>query len=245
MKLTTNTLALPGGRVANLALGAGLFALVTLTLTPQAAHAQDLSLDNFATGAGKIEAKTGTHQATQNGHGIVVGARTIVLTISSQTNSGNEFDQPIEVAVEPSKNTSVPSAFLWTVGYGALPRIDLIYGNSAPLALNLTPYDRLRVTFAGLTNALNFNIVAWQSNGVAGSAGCNLSPFSGVFTVDFALSAFVLNGGGPVDWSNIETLDIVFQAASLLGSPNLAITGFSAIPASDPPGSIPCGTSPQ
>jgi hypothetical protein len=36
------------------------------------------------------------------------------------------------------------------------------------------------------------------------------------------------------------TIDLIFQGG-FLGSPNLAITGFSAIPASDPPGTLVCG----
>lgn len=244
MKLQTTNFLSPATRVAGLAFSTGLLAVATLALTTRTIKAQDLSLDTFATGAGKIEAITGIHTATQTGTGIVGGTRSITLTISSSTSSGNPFQQPIEVSVRPSTNKQVPSAFLWTVGYGAFPRIDLIYGETTPLVLNLTAYNRLRVTFAGLSNELNFNIVAWQSNGAGGSAGCNLLPYPAPFTVDFPLAAFVLSGGGTIDWSNIQALDIIFQGGNLTGSPNLAITHFSAVPASDPPGSFVCGATP-
>jgi hypothetical protein len=237
MKLTTNAFQFPATRVANVALSAGLLALVGLALTPLTMRAQDLSLDNFATGAGKISATTGTHTATQTGDGIVGGSRTIRLGIDS---NGNEFQQPVQVQVLPSTATSVPSAFLWDVGYGALPRIDLVYGYTTSLGLTLTAYNRFRLSFNGLSVPLNFNIVAWQSNNVASENGCDLSYVQQPFTVDIFLAGFN-NTGAPVMWENIETIDIVFQGASITGSPNLAITGFSALPASAPPATFTCG----
>jgi hypothetical protein len=98
--------------------------------------------------------------------------------------------------------------------------------------LDLTGYERLRVDFGGLTGGLNFNIVVEQgSNGnIAGACGLNLAP-SGEnseatpFTVDFPLSAFTANSGGPVQWSDIIAIDLVFQGAS-----DLAVTKFLAIP---------------
>jgi hypothetical protein len=237
MKLNTNPFQFPATRVANVALNAGLLALVGLALTPRTLRAQDLSLDNFATGAGKISATTGTHEATQTGSGIIGGNRNITLASPS---GANEFQQPIQVQVLPSTTSSVPSAFLWDVGYGAIARIDMIYGNTTSLGLNLTAYNRFRISFNGLSSTLNFNIVVWQSNNVASSNACNLLVDEEPFTVDMYLAGFP-NTGAPAMWENIEAIDIVFQGGGINGSPNLAITGFSAVPASVAPGTVTCG----
>jgi hypothetical protein len=67
------------------------------------------------------------------------------------------------------------------------------------------------------------------SNNEAGGCGINLAPLPGPFTVDFPLDNFALSTTG-VDFSNTEALLMVFQ-----DSPDLAITGFYAVP----PGSAP------
>jgi hypothetical protein len=188
--------------------------------------------DNFTTAAGKVPAVTGVHNLTMPATGtsseIIGGSRYISLDAAS-----NPYLQPILVQVRPSASTTDPSSFLWSLGYGASARIDLIYGTSSgPMNLDLTGYDRLRVDFGGLTGPLNFNIVVEQgsNDNIAGACSINLGA-SGAnseaapFTVDFPLSAFTANSGGPVQWSDIIAIDLVFQGGS-----DLAITKFLAIP---------------
>lgn len=218
---------------------ANVVALAAIALTPGLMVAADFSLDNFATGPGKVSGVTGTHNGTETGTGIIGGSRSITLTIGGA--SDNPYQQPIQVQVLPSTAAGTPSALVWSVGYGSLPRIDLEYGATNSLALNLTAYNRLRVSFQGLSNVLNFNIAAWQASNNEGTAvGCNLAAYSAPFTVDFPLSDFILKGK-ELDWSNIEAFDIIFQGGSATGSPSLAITGFSAVPSSDPAGTFTCG----
>ena len=170
---------------------------------------------------------------TLNGSGIYGGTRFMQLNASGS----NPYQQPIQVQVRPSSATADPSSFIWSVGYGVYARIDLIYGQTTALNLNLTAYDRLRISFSGLTTPLNFNLVAWQGNGMGATCGINLSQTLYPFTVDFPLSAYVFSGGVPLDWSNIQAFDVVFQ-----GGPNLAITEFSAVPKGTAPASFSCAS---
>jgi hypothetical protein len=235
MKLKTNTFAHTATRVAPLSLGAVSLAAVAMAWMPQTMGAQTPPpangvLDNFATGGGKVAATSGIQTVTKTGSGIFGGSRYIQLSV----NTADPYQQPVQVQVRPSNSASDPSSLLWSIGYGATPRIDLEYGNppSAPLNLNLTGYDRLRVNFGGLTGPLNFNIEAYDINGVGGICGLNLVASGGngeanAFTVDFPFSLFAVAtlGGGTIDWGNIEFFDIIFQGGS-----NLAITKFLAIP---------------
>jgi hypothetical protein len=211
-----------------------LSAALALALAPHAMRGQTLNIDNFKTGSGKIGPLTTTKvTASQTGTGIVGGTRTTTL---DQT-GGSEFDQPSTVQFRPSSKTSVPSAMIWTNGYKAYPRIDLVYGSATSLGLNLSAYDRIRVTFNGLQQELNFNLEAWDASNVYGTCGINLSYYLTTFTVDFPLSA--ITGVGTVNWSNIASFDFIFQGG-YDGSPNLALTSIQAIPASTPPGTVTC-----
>jgi hypothetical protein len=211
---------------------------IPLALAPHVTQAQDLSLDNFKTGPGRIGPMTsGNKTASQTGAGIIGGTRTTELSFSGL----NEFVQPASVQFRPSSKPGVPPAMVWSVGYKAYPRIDLTYGSSTtPLGLNLSGYDRLRVSFDGLQQLLNFNVTVFDSSYIAGSIGCNIyfindSPL----TVDFRFADISRGDGGQINWAAIEILDFVFQGGNL-GSPNLAVTSIMAIPASDPPGTVTC-----
>ncbi len=225
MNTKTNAFAFP--RMAGQAVGASLLALVSLVLAPRTAQAQSQSLDNFATGVGKVSASSGVHTVQQTGSGIVGGTRTIILSVGSGTN--NPFDQTSVVQVRPSTKETIPSALIWDVGYAAASRIDLEYGNGAPLGLDISSYNLLTVSFNGLAGNLNFNIEAWQPDGESAMAGCNLGPVDYAFNVDLPMTAFTLLNGNEIDWSNISLIDIIFQAGTAADNSNLAITGFSAM----------------
>jgi hypothetical protein len=219
-------------------MAAVLLAGLTLALAPCVIRAQDLTIDNFKTGPGKIGPITsGAKTASQTGAGIIGGTRTTTL----QLDAVSEFAQPASVQFRPSAKKGVPSAMIWSVGYKAYPRIDLTYGASdAPLNLNLSGYDRLRVSFDGLQQALNFNVTVFDSSLIGGGTGCGVDFLGDVpITVDFPLSAMPRGDGGQIDWTSIEVIDFIFQGGNL-GSPNLAVTGIQAIPASDPPGMVTC-----
>jgi hypothetical protein len=125
----------------------------------------------------------------------------------------NPYNQPVQVEVRPSVSASDPSSLLWTVGFGASARIDLVYGLSTPLNLNLAGYDQLRLDFGGLSSGLHLDGGRLQHQPIA--ANPTFVPVA--FTVDFPLSAFTSNSGRAVDWSDIPVIDIIFQ-----GGPDLA-----------------------
>jgi len=219
------------GTGANRTRRAGVLAGVAMALIPQMMRAQTTVpadfkvLDDFTKGKVKIDATSGTTIKSQDHPEIVGGTRTISLELGTAAN--NPYGQPVQVQVLTDPGNGVPPAFLWSVGYGVLPRIDLYYGEGpSPMHLNLAGYDRFRIVFGGLTNLLNFNLEALQgSNNEGTTCGINLAPYPAPFTVDFPFSAYVLNGA-PLDFSDISVFDIIFQ-----GGTNLAITGFYAIPA--------------
>jgi hypothetical protein len=72
MKFKMNVVEQIATRAIKLTLGAGLLAMVAITL-PQTMRAQDLLLDNFATGAVRMEGTTAVTSATQTGTGIFGG----------------------------------------------------------------------------------------------------------------------------------------------------------------------------
>jgi hypothetical protein len=211
---------------------------IPLALAPRVIEAQGLSLDNFKTGPGKVgPIASGNKTGSQTGIGIIGGTRTTELSFSGL----NEFARKASVRFRPSSKPEVPSAMLWSVGYKAYPRIDLVYGSStAPLSLNLSGYDRLRVSFDGLQQLLNFNVTVFDSSYIGGSIGCNIHFINDApLTVDFRFADISRGDGGQMNWTAIEILDFVFQGGNL-GSPNLAVTSIMAIPASDPPGTVTC-----
>ena len=218
------------GTGAKLTRRASVLAGVAMALMPQTMRAQTTVpadfkvLDNFAKGDVKISGTSGTTTKSQDHSDIIGGTRTISLELGT----GNDpYGQPVQVQVLTDPGNGVAPAFLWSVGYGAVGRIDLFYGlGPSPMNLNLAGYDRFRIVFGGLTNVLNFNLEAVQgSNNEGATCGINISPYPAPFTVDFPFSAYVLNGA-PLDFGDISLFDIIFQGAA-----DLAITGFYAIPA--------------
>jgi hypothetical protein len=144
MKFKTNAFAHAATR------GAGLLAAAAMAWMPQTTRAQDLTLDDFSTGPGKLEATSGSHTVSQTGTGIVGGTRNISLVYGKKDKS--EFGQESTLQVRPSTSKNVPSALIWSNGFDATPGIELEYfglNQDTPLNLNLTNYDRFRVGFQG------------------------------------------------------------------------------------------------
>src|ERR1022692_4499994 len=120
MKLKTKVFALRATRVAHLSLGAGLLALVAMAWIPQTMQAQNLILDNFATGGGKVAATTGVQTVTQTGTGIYGWFRQIRLTVDNGSGvSTDPYQQPVQAQVRPSARASDTSSLLWSGRYWA------------------------------------------------------------------------------------------------------------------------------
>jgi hypothetical protein len=202
-------------------------------------------LDNFQTGAGKIAATSGTQSVTQPGSGIVGGGRNISIVYNPGAFS--QFGQPSTLQVRPS-TTKVPSALIWSNGFDARPLIEVAYAgpnDDTPLGLNLTNYDRLRFSFEGLSTGVVLDAAVWYGGSFQYDAAlpCALTASNSSFTVDLPFSAFTPEQLVPITWSDLDGLTIeITEATSPLNSPNLAITGFYALPATDPAGTVTCPT---
>jgi hypothetical protein len=220
-----------------------LFVLAIATLCQGVAVAQ-LIIDDFSTGADKKTLSTGSDDHIVTGT-MIGGERKTYFRVCQQipcTVAENEFAQSATFQTRPSKKAGVPSALIMSSGYKTFPLIQVFWGidgqnNIVPLHLDLRRYDRLRVSFDGLTEALNFNLQLYTPTG-NGQIGCNLLPVHPVpppYTVDFPLVDFTLVSGTTIDFTDITYLDML----SFLGA-SYAITKYEAVPASAPPASFTC-----
>lgn len=195
-------------------------------------------IDNFKTGAVKmVGSLTQTTTTTQTGDGIYGGNRSIQMI--PDWFGTNTFAQPAQVQVRPSSTAAVPSALLLSNGYSAFPAVLVIYGDTTPLNLNMVPYNQFQLSFAGLSGALDLIFEAHDVTGAIGEVTCGPSPQSGeAFTLDIPLANF---SNPALDWSSISAILVGFYSADVYGTPNLAITGFSAILPTDTTGTVSCG----
>jgi len=253
MKLKTNAFAHRATRAAHLATGASLLAVAAMTLIPQTMRAQvdPLVIDNFATGPVKAEATSGVKYLSQTGTGIAGGTRNINLVFGTGKTT-NEFAQPVQVQVRPQpKDSGTPSALIVSGGFGAFAVVELYYEGPATRSfnLNLAPYSRIRVTFAGLVAPQDFAVEVWDNTHNYSEVACNIGPFAqsgpvGTFTittVDIPEENFGPTVAGPVDWSGIEVIYLQWEQANYSGLNSFAITEVSALMASDPVGTLTCG----
>ncbi|MGO8986762.1 MAG: hypothetical protein ACLPHI_05225 [Terriglobales bacterium] len=222
-------------RFAKLALA--IIAIVTLS---QFAAAQ-LLLDDFSTGKYEKSLKSGTDTNTQSGT-MIGGNRETEFFVCPPGPCGsyNLFAQPASFQVRPKTKTT-SSALIQSAGYKVSPRLDVFYGSSAPLNLDLSSlYDRFRLTFDGSDLGVNFNILVW-TGGLYSQTGCNIDASITSFTIDFPFANFTPGQGTPgADFSDLTLMDFIFQSDSGIGGNSWAVTSFQAIPIGAPPGNITC-----
>jgi hypothetical protein len=111
------------------------------------------------------------------------------------------------------------------------------------MGLNLTNCDRLRFSFEGLSTGVVLNTLVWYGGSFQYYAAlpCALTASNSAFTVDLPFPAFTA-GLSPITWSNLDGITYeLTEGTSPLNPPNLAITGFYALPATDPAGTVTCG----
>jgi hypothetical protein len=220
-----------------------LFVLAIATLCQGVAVAQ-LTIDDFSTGAYMKMLVTGSDDHTATGT-MIGGERTTYFRVCQKIPCAvdeNEFAQSATFQTRPSKKAGVPSALIMSSGYKTFPLIQVFWGIDAqnvvvPLHLDLSPYNRLRVSFDGLIDVLNFNLQLYTPTG-NGQIGCNLLPVRPVqppYTVDFPLLDFTLVGGTAIDFNDITYMDML----SFLGG-SYAITKYEAVPASASAASFIC-----
>ena len=220
---------------ARLANTAALLATILVLPLASVAHAQ-LTLDDFSTGLYKKQLSSGHDTNTQAG--TMIGGNRLTVFSVCQTNpcgASNPFAQSASFQVR-QKTKLTPSALIFSSGYKVAPRLDVEYGSTGPLNLNLgSNYDRIRVNFDGSDLFVNFNILVFTGTSYS-QTGCNLAASTNPVSIDFPFAYFTKGA----DFTNISSIDFIFQSSSAIGANDWAVTSFQAIPTGDPPAQITC-----
>jgi len=247
MKLNTNVFAFPGlpASVYTRTLSGVLSAALAMAVAPSAiwgqkaplcsstATTKTCSIDNFTSPGGRVGPITsGNVQVTQTSSEAVGGSRIVYLSLGNagEPPVNDEFNQSAQVQVIPSKTEGVPSALVASLGYKAFGVVQAIYGDGAPMSLNLSEAWGIRFYFDGLETGANFNFEVWNP-GIWADCGINIPenyatpPNSSSFTVDFPESQ--ITGFNTIDWTNITSM--VFEIEN---SASFALTAIQAIPES-------------
>src|SRR5258708_6203469 len=183
-----------------------LWAFAITAMLQGMANAQQLTIDDFSAGPHKVtlpsnRTKTAAETSTQTGQHMLGGERYNYFRVCKQfpcSIAEDEFSQSATFQVLPGKKDLPLSALIVSGGYKTFPLLQMFWGidaqnNIVPLHQNLTAYDRMRVSFDGIDDILNFNLQLYSPTG-NGQLGCSLGPVHPVppsYTVDFPLAEFV------------------------------------------------------
>lgn len=199
-----------------------------LAAVASSADALDRTIDDFTTGPYRSPSyRTGVNNtayanpSSQNG-AMLGGNRSTGMYVCAPGSCG--LAQP--TSYEFKRLTSTTGAFLFNAGFGAGPRIDMAYGwGSTRMNVDFTPYDRIRVTFMGLSQPLNFNIQAFTGTTWAQN-GCNVAELNRPFSIDFPFSGFSVSVPASFNWASINYMDFIFQSGSAIGSVDIGISSI-------------------
>jgi hypothetical protein len=178
-----------------------------------------LTIDDFATGAESLSLASGRVDKTQTGASINGGYRAEAFWPSA-----NPLQQVahLDIGSDPGRGSSLKVS----LGVNELFRLELSYGKLASpesqMNLNLTQFERLRVSFLSLNQELNFNAQP-RSGGAYADQGVNLSPNPHPFTQDFLIKDFNGDWAGNENLSAIDGITFIFQSAGLYGGTDFAI----------------------
>ena len=215
-----------------------VFAILALSLFASAAQfalAQDLNIDDFTTGKSAILSfKSGIHTVTQTGDPshLIGGTRATTINIAS-----NPLNQISTFQFRPDVKNHL-SAFVQNPAFYVSHRVDMQYGNGAPMHADLSPYFSngfIRLNFLGLTENLNFNIQLFTGT-VWAQGGCNIGYYPGSFSVELPLSKFDDKG---INFADVTYMNFIFQSTSGVGIVSSAVTSIEVSNVSKP-GAISC-----
>jgi hypothetical protein len=189
------------------------------------AVAQDLTIDDFTTGAySSPPFKAGAkHESIQTGS-MMGGSRDTNMYVCAPAACAtqNPYNQPSSYGFFPETATRA-AAMVQTGGYFAGPRIDLYYGLQTPLHADFRGYQKIRVNFSGLTQPLNFNIQP-HTGGPYAQGGCNVPAIPGAFSLELPLNLFVQTKG--FSFADVTYMDVIFQDGSAIGGVSFGITSI-------------------
>jgi hypothetical protein len=210
------------------------------------ALAQTLPLiDDFTTGPMSIvfngAKQTGNliKQTSQHGSHILGGKRVTQLAMQL---AGNPYLQSADLQVNTGNaDQSLPAALVNSSGYVASTDTIWWYGEfedvGKPLNVDLTPYDRIRVTFASISGGINFDIEAWSANDKETVFNCGMMNSESTLVVDFPLA----NGLGNADLANVTGLLFETEEGGVYAGYNYGISSIQMVTPGTPPGDITCG----
>lgn len=195
----------------------------------QFTHAQDLTIDDFTTGAYQSpQFRSGAiHPSSQNGPpaNIIGGNRSTNFNVCATTPCPveNPFNQPSSYQFRPGTKGG-PSALLLKSGFYAGPRIDVQYGEGAPMQANFSSFTNgwIRLNFKGVAENTIFGVLLFTGTTWAQS-GCHVNAYPGDFSIEVPFSLFHDNG---IDLANITTMDFFFESGSAIGGVNLLVTSI-------------------
>jgi hypothetical protein len=162
--------------------------------------------------------------------------------VVSQDGNAGGFKQSVSFHIM-GKTKSSPAALVYSSGYKTDGYLDVFYGKSTPLNLDLaSTYDRIRLNFDG-AQFVNFNIVIY-TNGLYSASGCNLADHTDgkPFSVDFPFADFTPGKGtAGADFRNLTQIALLFaNSEGRHSSEDFAVTSVQAIPTGVPAADITC-----
>jgi hypothetical protein len=204
-----------------------ILALSFVLSAAQFTFAQDQPIDDFTTGnLQPVSVKSGSQAKILTGN-MLGGSRDVTIFVCDPKTKGdctarNPYNQPSSFGFLPAKGGQ-HAAMVQTGGYFAPPRIDMWYGLQTPMNADFSGYQKIRVSFSGLTQPLNFNIQP-HTGGPYAQGGCNVPPYAGAFSVELPLNLFAQTQG--FSFANVTAMDVIFQDGSAIGGVSFGITSI-------------------
>jgi hypothetical protein len=210
-----------------------LSAVVFLLLAvyrPAMTQAQ-LTIDDFTVGPHNVTFFSGIDENFQPSDGSPSLLSPGRLTRFIVDPAGNPLNQPATLDIGGG-------FFIVDTGARVFHRLEVFYGidenlNPVPLNLNLSSFSKFRVHFDTLDQTLNFNLqVLAGNNPELTQCGVNQdgNPSGIPFFVEFDFACFVPSMGPPLDFSDIDFIDLIFQTGNVIGGHDYAITLVEAVP---------------
>jgi hypothetical protein len=159
-----------------------------------------------------------------------------VRATTFEVSCANPFDQEATLDIRRGGPLVVDS------GIRAFTAVGAFYGfqrdgiTPAPLDLDLSAFDRLRVKFDSNDLGLNFNVVVFMRDGTSRvHAGCTIPPRpSGIsFSVDLRFADDFVTELGTADWSDVDFIAVLWQPSSAIGANDYAVLSFDATDEAD------------
>ena len=202
--------------------------LAALAAGARSTQAQETTIDDFSTGPYNICLRDGqvTEQKSDpiGGH-IVGGVRQTVFTVGPD----NRFNQPTTLHISRHRpmiiDAGLKSPWSLYLVYG----VDMD-GQPKPLNLSLAGSNKFRVYFdsADLTISMGMTIYSGDTNGATQTKAVVPDPSGGQFHIDFDFSDFAPTGPNPIDWKDIDTIVVLFQAGTTTLANDFGVTSIVA-----------------